>query len=102
MELRERVAGRILTKNSRETVVLMRVRRQPGLGSLQALLALRHFEFDALVFLQRLEAVALDLAEMREQVVTARVRGDEAEALAFVEPFDGAGLGSHEDVPQNL
>lgn len=36
--------------------------------SLQALLALGHFKFDALVFCQGLEAVALDFAEVSEQV----------------------------------
>ena len=49
--------------------------------------------FDALGFGQGLETAALDLAEMREQVFAAAVLGNEAEALAFVEPFDSAGLG---------
>jgi hypothetical protein len=29
---------------------------------------------------------------MREEVVTALIRGDEAEALAVVEPLDGTGI----------
>src|SRR5690606_5391491 len=58
---------------------------------LQALLALRNRERDLLAFLQRLEAAALDRAEVDEQVVAA-LRGDEAEALGVVEPLDGAGL----------
>src|SRR5689334_24062105 len=40
---------------------------------LQALLALLDFEFDALVFLQRLESAALDVAEVGEEVGAARV-----------------------------
>src|SRR5690606_32277621 len=56
-------------------------------------LALGHFELDALAFGQGLEAAALDLAEVGEQVLTAGVRGNEAEALFFVEPLDDAGLG---------
>src|SRR5690606_5989517 len=59
--------------------------------SLQALLALRDLEGDLLAFLERLEAAALDRAEMDEQVVAA-LRGDEAEALGIVEPLDGSGL----------
>src|SRR6476620_10283448 len=62
---------------------------------LRALLALLDFELDALVLGQRLEARALDLAEVREQVLAARVGGDEAEALAVVEPLDDASLGAH-------
>src|SRR3989442_7885589 len=62
---------------------------------LQALLALLHFELDALVFDQGLEARALNVAEVCEQVSAARVLSDEAVALAFVEPFHGTGLGRH-------
>src|SRR5436190_8662963 len=66
---------------------------------LQALLALLHFEFDALVFGERLEAVALDVAEVGEEVGAARVLRDEAEALALVEPLHGSGLGRHKKYP---
>ena len=48
--------------------------------ALQALLALLDFEFDALVFLQRLEAGALDVAEVGEEVGAAGVLRDEAVA----------------------
>jgi hypothetical protein len=40
-----------------------------------------------LTFVQSFETATLDCAEVNEQVVTAIVRGDKAEALAFVEPF---------------
>src|SRR5690606_32651516 len=56
-------------------------------------LALGHFELDALAFGQGLEAAALNLAEVGEQVLTAGIRGNEAEALFFVEPLDDAGFG---------
>src|SRR5690606_311297 len=48
---------------------------------LLALATLRDFELDPLVLGQGLEARTLDFAEMREEVVTAAVGGDEAEAL---------------------
>jgi hypothetical protein len=32
---------------------------------------------------------------MGEQIATARVRGNEAEAFGIIEPFHGAGLSSH-------
>src|SRR5213595_3301942 len=75
--------------------------RDPGalqradVGSLQALLALLDFELHALVFSQRLEAIALDVTEVGEQVGAARVLSDEAVALALVEPLDGTGLSRH-------
>src|SRR3546814_10771890 len=64
---------------------------------LQSLLALHDLERDLLAFLQRLEAAALDRAEMDEQVLAA-FRGDEAEALGVVEPLDGTGLTIGHDV----
>src|SRR5690606_20140572 len=64
-------------------------------AGLLAFAALRDFEFDALVLGQGLEARALDLAEMREEVLATAVGGDEAEALGFVEPLDGSGLICH-------
>src|SRR6187401_934621 len=66
---------------------------------LQALLALLHFELHALVLSERLEAVALDVAEVGEEVGAARVLRDEAEALALVEPLHGSGLGRHKKYP---
>jgi hypothetical protein len=67
----------------------------PDLRRLGALLALRHFEFHALGFGQGLEPGALDFAEVGEEVLAAVVRGNEAEALAFVEPLHGASFGCH-------
>src|SRR5450755_1990731 len=67
--------------------------KDANVRGLQALLALLDFEFDALVFGERLEAGTGDVAEVGEQVGAARVLRDEAEALALVEPLHGAGLG---------
>src|SRR5258708_22132246 len=58
---------------------------------LLALRAFLHLELDLLVLLEGLEAAALDLGEMGEEVVAAAVRLDEAEALGVVEPLHGAG-----------
>src|SRR5690348_1953471 len=58
---------------------------------LLALGAVLHFEFHLLVLLQGLEAAALDLGEMGEEVLAAAVGLDEAEALRVVEPLHGAG-----------
>jgi hypothetical protein len=58
---------------------------------LQALLALHYLEADLLAFLQALEAVALNRAEMHENI-RAIVTADEAETLGVVEPFDGTDL----------
>jgi hypothetical protein len=71
-------------------------RDRANVRGLRALLALFDFELDALGFSQRLEARALDLAEMGEQILAAAILGDESKALAFVEPFNGARLGGHE------
>ena len=57
--------------------------------SLRAFLALRDGELDLLAFGERLEAAALNRAEVRKYV-RARFLGDEAEALGFVEPFHGS------------
>jgi hypothetical protein len=51
--------------------------------------ALRYFKRCLLIFLQRLEAVALNLGKMREQVLAAAVRRDEPKALRIVEPLYG-------------
>ena len=57
--------------------------------SLLALRALRHFEANFLVLLQRFKAVALNLRKMREQVFAAAVRRDEPKSLRIVEPLYG-------------
>src|SRR5438067_9234106 len=58
-----------------------------NVGSLLALRTGGHVERHALVFLQRLEALALDSREVSEQIFAAFVRGDEAEAFGVIEPF---------------
>jgi hypothetical protein len=58
---------------------------------LHALLAAGSDEGNLLTFLQALEAVALDGAEVYEEVVTG-LRSDEAEAFLIVEPLNGTGL----------
>jgi hypothetical protein len=58
------------------------------IGSLRALLALRHFEFNALVFGQGFETAALDFLEVREEVLATAIRCDEPKTLAFVEPLN--------------
>jgi hypothetical protein len=66
------------------------------------LLALRarlHFKRNLLVFLQRLEAFRADFREMREQIFTAAVGSDEAEALCVIEPLDGTGVMGPTGVP---
>jgi hypothetical protein len=59
----------------------------PGL---QALLALLDLELHALVLGQGLEPIALDFAEVHEQIGAAAILGDETETLAFIEPLHGA------------
>src|SRR3970282_2402644 len=59
--------------------------------SLQALLALGDGEADLLAFLQALEALGLDGAEVNKHVL-AILTADEAEALGIVEPLDGTGF----------
>jgi hypothetical protein len=59
----------------------------------RCLFALRtrgHVERDALVLLQGLEALALDSREVSEQIFAAFVRGDKAETLGVIEPFNDA------------
>jgi hypothetical protein len=58
---------------------------------LQALLALHDLEANFLAFGEALEAVALDRAEMHENI-RAIVTADEAETLGIVEPLDGTDL----------
>ena len=59
--------------------------------SLHALLAASSDEGNLLAFFQALETVALDGAEVYEEVVTG-LRSDEAEAFLIVEPLNGTGL----------
>jgi len=58
--------------------------------NVRSLLAFRaggYFERDALVLLQRFEAVRLDSREVSEQIFAAFVRGNKAETLRIIEPF---------------
>ncbi len=71
-------------------------------GSLRALGALGDFELHVLVLGQGLEAAALDFTEVGKEILAAVVGGDEAEALAFVEPFHDAGLCGHVDFLSRL
>jgi hypothetical protein len=65
-------------------------------GSLRAFLALLDFKFNFLVLSQAAEAAgALNFAEVGEEVFATTIRGDEAKALAVVEPFNGASLRGH-------
>ena len=57
--------------------------------SLLAFRALRDFELDFLTFFESLEAVHLDCGEVGEQILTAVIRSDKAEAFRVVEPLDG-------------
>ena len=62
--------------------------RSLNVGSLLAFRALRDFELDFLTFFERLEAVHLDCGKVREQIFTAVIRSDKAEAFRIVEPLD--------------
>lgn len=46
-------------------------------------------ETHLLTFLQGLEALGLNFREVREQIVAAIVRSDEAETLCVIEPLNG-------------
>ena len=69
-------------------------------GGFLAFRARAAFERDALVFGERLEASSLNVLEMDKQVWSTLVRCDEAEAFGFVEPFNDAGLRSHDSTSQ--
>jgi hypothetical protein len=58
---------------------------------LQTLRAALHLKLDFLPFLESLEAGHLNRGVMREQVLAALARGDEAEAFGVVEPLYGTG-----------
>jgi hypothetical protein len=73
-----------------------RLKRRRGCSTLAGPSGLLHFELHLLVFGQAAEAAgALDFAEVGEEILATTIRGDEAEALAVVEPFHGAGLRGH-------
>jgi hypothetical protein len=55
--------------------------------SLLAFRASGYFERDALVLLQRFEAVRLNRREVSEQIFAAFIRSDKAETLRIIEPF---------------
>ena len=57
-------------------------------GRLLAFGALDHVERDLLAFLQGLEALGLNGAEVSEQILATFIRGNEAETLGVVEPLD--------------
>ena len=76
-----------------------RLDRQKSLErtNVRRLLALRaglHIELNALIFFQRLEAVGLNLGEMRKHVFAAIIGRDEAKAFSIVEPFYDTGFHS--------
>jgi hypothetical protein len=57
----------------------------------RGLLALRsahNFELNLLAFFEALEAIHLNRAKVREQILSAVIRGDESVTLGVVEPFD--------------
>src|ERR1700682_2163605 len=51
-----------------------------------------HFERNALILFQRLEAFRADFRKVREQIFPARVRRDKSKSLSIVEPFDDTGF----------
>ena len=57
------------------------------LSRLGTLGTLADLELNALILLERTEAVALDFGVVNEQILLATVRSDEAEALFAVKPF---------------
>jgi hypothetical protein len=60
--------------------------------SLHAFGAALRFEADLLAFSEALEAIAANFGEVREKVVAAVIRGDEAEALCVVKPLYSTGI----------
>src|SRR5690606_25146117 len=69
------------------------------LRRLRTLRAHRRHEADALILFQRLEAIGLDFREVREQILAARFRSDEAITFFRVEPLNDAGF--HTVFPRN-
>jgi hypothetical protein len=75
----------------------MRTRRDPGreiqlkfndTGGFEALVRLDEFEFDAVAFLEGLEALAADHGEVNEDILSSLILGDETETFFVIEPFD--------------
>src|ERR1700693_4245796 len=58
------------------------------------------FVLDSLTLIERAQASALDGRDMDEDVLVAACRFDEAVALGWIEPFDGALL--HRLPPQSV
>jgi len=54
---------------------------------LLAFWALRNLKLDLLAFLERLESAHLDRGEVRKQIFTAVIRGNEAVPLCIIEPL---------------
>src|SRR4051794_17422325 len=71
------------------------LRRDDDVAGLRALRALLDLVLHLRALGQRLEAVALDRAEVDEDVVTAVFLRDEAVALRVVEPLDCSGCHVH-------
>src|SRR3990172_1235716 len=65
-----------------------RSRNRPDVGRLLAFGASRDVERHLLVLLQRFEAAVLDRREMREQILPAAIRRDEAVTFRVIEPLD--------------
>ncbi len=57
-------------------------------GSLLAFRALRDFELYFLTFFEGLETVHVDCGEVREQILAAVIRSDEAKAFGIIEPLN--------------
>src|SRR5207237_10686132 len=86
-----RLQGR--TKKSRAmpgfsiAIILSEALHRLDVAGLLALGPRRDFERNLLTFLERLEALHVDRREVRKQVFTATIRGDEPKALRVVEPL---------------
>jgi hypothetical protein len=83
-----------MSKKKTATSVAVSIIRQSNSRGLDAggLLALRahlDLEADLLAFLQGLETLSLNFREMGEQIITAIVGSNEAEAFRIVEPLYG-------------
>ena len=84
-------AMRLLQKRSPAVAGLLAPRgvlRARDIGSLLAFRALRDFELDFLTFFEGLETVHIDCGEVREQILAAVIRSDEAKTFGIIEPFN--------------
>jgi hypothetical protein len=68
---------------------------RPNIGGFFALRTRTSLKRDPLVFFQALEAIALNILEMRKQVATTSIGSDKSEALCVIEPLYCAGLCCH-------